>query len=168
MKLIGYAFFISYRQPTLALFLRVDNFYSLNERLSLGQTKSMVSTSGVFPSDAEVYLNVSPEGETAAAPPCTRKRSCARSHRSTNRTCGHDVCHLQRSLSQHSWAKLRLLRMQACHDSIFVILTLKKTKNNVASSTWAASVYITGNVMLQLREQSEAETKVWAAEWKEF
>lgn len=73
MKLIGYAFFISYRQPTLALFLRVDNFYSLNERRSLGQTKSMVSTSGVFPSDAEVYLNVSPEGETAAAPPRTRK-----------------------------------------------------------------------------------------------
>lgn len=119
-------FFISYRQPTLPLFLRVDNFYSLNERLSLDQTKSMVSTSGVF-SDAEVYLNVSPEGETAAAPPRTRKLSCARSHRSTNRTCGHDVYHLQWSLSQHSWVKLRLLRMQACRGSIFVILTIKKT-----------------------------------------
>lgn len=158
-------FFISYRQLTLALFLRVDNFYSFNECLSLGQTKSMVSTSGVFPSDAEVYLNVSPEGETAAAPPCTRKLSCARSHRSTNRTRGHDVCHLQWSLSRHCWMKLRLLRKQACHGSIFVILIIKN--NNLASSTWHASVYITGNVMLQLREQSEAKTKVWAAGWKE-
>lgn len=68
------------------------------------------------------------------------------------------------SLSQHSWVKLRLLRMQACRGSIFVILTTEE-KNN--SSTWPASVYITGNVMLQLREQSESKTEVWAAGWKE-
>lgn len=64
-----------------------------------------------------------------------------------------------------------LLRMQACRSSISSFSSSKKnqkTKNNVASSTWPTSVYITGNVMLQLREQSEAETKVWAAEWKEF